>query len=210
MPVIKTVKARQILDSRGNPTVEVDVILDNGLLGRGAVPSGASTGEYEAVELRDGDKAVYLGKGVLKSVEAVNTIVAPKLVGLDPTEQLKIDNLMRELDGTPNKGKIGANGILGVSMAVCRAAALVKGVPLYRHIGDLHGNKTFQMPVPMCNIINGGKHADNKIDFQAHRSTPLLQPPSAGGGVRDIFPLGPSAADGKIDNGSDRVLHFSE
>jgi len=173
MAVIKSVHARQILDSRGNPTVEVDVTLDNGIVGRGAVPSGASTGEYEAVELRDGDKNVYLGKGVLKSVHAVNTVLAPKLVGLDPADQLKIDNLMIELDGTPNKANVGANGILGVSMAICRAAAEVKGIPLYRHIAELHGNKTFQMPVPMCNIINGGKHADNKIDFQEYMVMPV-------------------------------------
>eukprot|EP00667_Euglena_gracilis_P012074 EG_transcript_12376 len=172
--VIKVVKARQILDSRGNPTVEVDVILDNGVVGRGAVPSGASTGEYEAVELRDGDKKVYLGKGVLKSVNAVNTLVAPKLIGLDPANQREIDELMKQIDGTPNKGKIGANGILGVSMACCRAAALTQGIPLWKHIANLHGNKdNFQLPVPMCNIINGGKHADNKIDFQEFMIMPI-------------------------------------
>jgi enolase len=173
-PVIKAVKARQILDSRGNPTVEVDVLLDNGLLGRGAVPSGASTGEYEAVELRDGDKKVYMGKGVLKSVQAVNTLVAPKLIGLDPCAQKEIDELMMQIDGTPNKGKVGANGILGVSMACCRAAALAQGLPLWKHIGNLHGNKdNFQLPVPMANIVNGGKHADNKIDFQEFMVMPV-------------------------------------
>jgi len=167
MAVIKAVKARQILDSRGNPTVEVDVVLDNGIVGRGAVPSGASTGEYEAVELRDDDKKVYLGKGVLKAVEGVNTVLGPKLIGKDPANQAELDELMKQLDGTPNKGKLGANGILGVSMAICRAAALSQGIPLYKHIAKLHGNKdNFQLPVPMCNIINGGKHADNKIDFQ--------------------------------------------
>ena len=181
MPSITKVHARQILDSRGNPTVEVDVHLDNGIMGRGAVPSGASTGEFEAVELRDGDKAVYMGKGVLKSVKAVNELVGPKLVGLDPLDQKKIDELMMSIDGTPNKAKVGANGILGVSMAVCRCAALVKGVPLYRHIADLHGNKNMQLPVPMCNIINGGKHADNKIDFQEFMVMPIGAPSFAEG-----------------------------
>jgi len=142
-------------------------------LGRAAVPSGASTGEYEACELRDGDKSKYLGKGVLTSVERVNSIVAPKIVGLDPANQLAIDNLLIEIDGTPNKSNIGANGILGVSMAVCRAAALAKGVSLFRHIADLHGNKVFKLPVPMANIINGGKHADNKIDFQEFMVIPI-------------------------------------
>lgn len=172
--VIKQVKARQILDSRGNPTVEVDVILDSGVVGRGSVPSGASTGEYEAVELRDDDKKVYLGRGVLKSVNAVNTLIAPKLVGLDPANQREIDDLMKQIDGTPNKAKIGANGILGVSMACCRAAALAQGLPLWKHIANLHGNKdNFQLPVPMANIINGGKHADNKIDFQEFMVMPI-------------------------------------
>lgn len=170
---ITKVHARQILDSRGNPTVEVDVHLSNGMMGRGAVPSGASTGEFEAVELRDGDKSVYMGKGVLKSVEAVNTLIAPKLLGMCPTEQTKIDKLMMEIDGTENKAKCGANGILGVSMAVCRAAALVKGLPLYKYIAELHGNTEFRMPVPMCNIINGGKHADNLVDFQEFMVIPI-------------------------------------
>lgn len=173
MATITKVWARQILDSRGNPTVEVDVHLSNGMMGRGAVPSGASTGEFEAVELRDGDKAVYMGKGVLKSVEAVNTLIAPKLIGMDPCEQTKLDTLMMEIDGTSNKAKVGANGILGVSMAACRAAALVRGLPLYKWIAELHGNTNFQMPVPMCNIINGGKHADNKIDFQEFMVIPI-------------------------------------
>eukprot|EP00992_Anisonema_acinus_P001261 TRINITY_DN10423_c0_g1_i1.p1 TRINITY_DN10423_c0_g1~~TRINITY_DN10423_c0_g1_i1.p1 ORF type:complete len:432 (+),score=116.76 TRINITY_DN10423_c0_g1_i1:58-1353(+) len=173
MPVIKSVTARQILDSRGNPTVECDVTLDNGILGRAAVPSGASTGEFEACELRDGDKSVYMGKGVLKAVANVVDVIAPALVGKDPLAQGEIDKLMLELDGTPNKGKLGANALLSVSMAVCRAAALVKGVPLYQHIADLHGNSVFQLPCPMANIINGGKHADNKIDFQEFMVVPV-------------------------------------
>eukprot|EP00996_Jenningsia_fusiforme_P000367 NODE_1312_length_1591_cov_351.403372_g1177_i0.p1 GENE.NODE_1312_length_1591_cov_351.403372_g1177_i0~~NODE_1312_length_1591_cov_351.403372_g1177_i0.p1 ORF type:complete len:432 (+),score=116.00 NODE_1312_length_1591_cov_351.403372_g1177_i0:71-1366(+) len=173
MATIAAVKARQILDSRGNPTVEVDVTLQNGIMGRAAVPSGASTGEYEACELRDGDKGVYLGKGVLKAVENVNTLVAPKLVGVDPADQASVDKILMELDGTANKSKIGANGILGVSMAACRAAAAAKGVSLFRHIGTLHGNSKFQLPVPMANIINGGKHADNKIDFQEFMVMPI-------------------------------------
>jgi len=174
MSAIKSVKARQILDSRGNPTVEVDVTLENGIVGKGSVPSGASTGEYEAVELRDGEKGIYLGKGVLKSVNAVNSIIAPKLIGKDPANQKELDDLMRQLDGTPNKAKIGANGILGVSMAVCRAAALSQGISLWKHIANLHGNKdNFQLPVPMANIINGGKHADNKIDFQEFMVMPV-------------------------------------
>jgi enolase len=173
-PVIKKIWARQILDSRGNPTVEVDCLLDNGLMGRGSVPSGASTGEFEAVELRDGDKKVYLGKGVLKSVAAVNELVAPKLIGLNPANQSEIDELMMKIDGTSNKAKVGANGILGVSMAICRAAALAQGIPLWKHIANLHGNKdNFQLPVPMANIINGGKHADNKIDFQEFMVMPV-------------------------------------
>jgi len=171
--VILSVRARQILDSRGNPTVEVDVTLDTGVVGRAAVPSGASTGEYEAVELRDGDPTFYLGKGVLKAVRAVNTTLAPKLVGMDPANQREIDNLLIKLDGTPAKGNLGANALLGVSMACCRAAALAQGVPLWRHIGVLHGNtSTFQLPVPMCNIINGGKHADNRVDFQEFMIVP--------------------------------------
>lgn len=173
MPAIKSVKARQILDSRGNPTVEVDITLDNGIVGRGAVPSGASTGEFEAVELRDGDKKCYLGKGVLKAVENVNNLIAPKIIGLDPSNQAQIDKLMIALDGTNNKGKLGANGMLAVSMAACRAAALTHGLPLYRWIAALHGNTKMQLPVPMANIINGGKHADNKIDFQEFMIAPL-------------------------------------
>ncbi len=163
MSAIESVIARQVFDSRGNPTVEVDVILENGILGRAIVPSGASTGEHEAVELRDGDKKVLLGKGVTKAVANVNTKIAPELVGLDPRSQEEIDNLMNELDGTPNKGKLGANGILGVSLAVAHAAAELCGLPLYRYLG---GPGAITLPVPMMNIINGGKHADNNIDFQ--------------------------------------------
>jgi enolase len=160
---IEHVRARQILDSRGNPTVEVDVLLESGALGRAAVPSGASTGEHEACELRDGDKKKYLGKGVLKAVDAVNTKIGPELIGEDSREQEAIDALMIELDGTPNKAKLGANAILGVSLAVAKAAAEAAGLPLYRYLGG-PGART--LPVPMMNILNGGKHADNNVDFQ--------------------------------------------
>src|ERR1044071_8757568 len=160
---IEFIQARQILDSRGNPTVEVDVILEDGTLGRAAVPSGASTGEHEAVELRDDDKKVYLGKGVTKAVENVNAKVAPELIGLDPRDQEAIDRLMIDLDGTPNKSKLGANAILGVSMAVAKAAAESTHLPLYRYLG---GTAAKVLPVPMLNILNGGKHADNNVDFQ--------------------------------------------
>lgn len=170
MSVIEYVEAREVLDSRGNPTVEVDVVLEDGTLGRAAVPSGASTGEYEAVELRDGDKKRYLGKGVLKAVENVNTAVAGEICGLDALEQVDIDRTMIELDGTENKGKLGANAILGVSMAVARAAAEYLGLPLYKYLGGAH---TTLLPVPMANIINGGKHADNKIDFQEFMVMPV-------------------------------------
>ncbi len=169
---ISKIIAREILDSRGNPTVEADVILTNGIIGRAAVPSGASTGEYEAVELRDGDKSRYVGKGVQKAVNNTNTAIAKALKGKDALNQKAIDELMIELDGTPNKGKLGANGILAVSMAVCRAAAEAQGLPLWKHIGNLHKNKKFTLPVPMANIINGGKHADNKIDFQEFMIAP--------------------------------------
>src|SRR5205809_3589417 len=161
--VIAYIRGRQILDSRGNPTVEVDVILEDGTLGRAAVPSGASTGEHEAVELRDDDKKKWLGKGVLKAVENVNSRIAPELIGLDPRDQEAIDNLMIELDGTPNKAERGANASRGVSMAVAKAAAEACGLPLYRYLGG-PGAKT--LPVPMMNILNGGKHADNNVDFQ--------------------------------------------
>jgi len=170
MSNIKEVKAREILDSRGNPTVEVDVILENGILGRAAVPSGASTGENEAVELRDGDKSRYLGKGVTKAVNNVVSIIAPKVKGMDPSQQEKIDNLMIALDGTPNKAKLGANAILGVSMAVAKAAAADKGLPLYKYFG---GDQATLLPCPMLNILNGGKHADNNVDLQEFMIMPL-------------------------------------
>ncbi len=160
---IAEVRGREILDSRGNPTVEVDVILNNGTLGRAAVPSGASTGEHEAVELRDGDAARYGGKGTSKAVQNVNTKIAPELVDRDPREQEQIDRMMIAMDATPNKAKLGANAILGVSMAVAKAAAAASGLPLYRYLG---GTSAKVLPVPMMNILNGGKHADNNVDFQ--------------------------------------------
>jgi enolase len=160
---IEFIHGRQILDSRGNPTIEVDVILEDGTLGRAAIPSGASTGEHEAVELRDDDKKVYLGKGVLKAVENVNAKIAPELIGLDPRDQEAIDRLMIDLDGTANKAKLGANAMLGVSLAVAKAAAEFSQLPLYRYLGG-PGAKT--LPCPMMNILNGGKHADNNVDFQ--------------------------------------------
>ena len=169
MSYIEEVYAREILDSRGNPTVEVEVYLEDGSLGRAAVPSGASTGENEAVELRDGDKNRYMGKGVLKAVQNVNDIIADELIGLDATDQPYIDNLMIELDGTDNKGKLGANAILGVSIAVAKAAAESVGLPLYQYIGGVNA-KT--LPVPMMNILNGGKHADNNVDVQEFMITP--------------------------------------
>ena len=160
---IEFIQARQVLDSRGNPTLEADVVLEDGTLGRAIVPSGASTGEHEAVELRDDDKKVYLGKGVLKAVDNVNAKIAPELIGLDPRDQEAIDHLMIELDGTPNKAKLGANAMLGVSLAVAKAAATSCGLPLYRYLG---GPAARTLPVPMMNILNGGKHADNNVDFQ--------------------------------------------
>ena len=170
MSIIEYVEAREILDSRGNPTVEVDVVLEDGSMGRAAVQSGASTGEYEAVELRDGDKTRYLGKGVLKAVENINTTIASEITGLDALEQVDIDRTMIDLDGTENKGKLGANAILGVSMAVARAAAEHLGVQLYKYLGGPH---TTLLPVPMSNIVNGGKHADNKVDFQEFMVMPV-------------------------------------
>ena len=167
---IDDVRARQILDSRGNPTIEVDVSLDDGSMGRAAVPSGASTGAYEAVELRDGDKTKYLGRGVLKAVANVNDKIGPELVGLDAFNQRQIDSLMIEMDGTENKATLGANAILGVSLAVAKAAAAAHQLPLYRYIG---GANARQLPVPMANIINGGKHADNKVDFQEFMVMPV-------------------------------------
>ena len=163
MSTIQSVHARQILDSRGNPTVEVDIRTENGYLGRAAVPSGASTGKHEAVELRDDDKSVYVGKGVLKAVENVNDIIFPELIGCSVFEQNLIDKIMLELDGTPNKSKLGANAILGVSLAAAKAAAQEANLPLYRYIGGVNANT---LPVPMMNILNGGSHADNSIDFQ--------------------------------------------
>ncbi len=169
MSYIAEIFARQILDSRGNPTVEVDVITDEGAVGRAAVPSGASTGIHEAVELRDNDKKVYVGKGVLKAVENVNKIIAPELVGYDAADQTGIDALMIELDGSPNKSKLGANATLAVSMAVAKAAAEEAALPLFRYIG---GTNAKTLPVPMMNILNGGAHADNKIDFQEFMVVP--------------------------------------
>lgn len=170
MSIIEYVAAQEILDSRGNPTIEVEVVLEDGSMGRAAVPSGASTGEYEAVELRDGDKARYLGKGVLKAVDNVMSAIAPEITGLNALDQVDVDRTMIKLDGTANKAKLGANAILGVSMAVARAAADYTGIPLYRYLGGVHTNV---LPVPMANIINGGKHADNKVDFQEFMIMPL-------------------------------------
>ncbi|MBN2009721.1 phosphopyruvate hydratase [candidate division KSB1 bacterium] len=163
MSAIIEVYGRQILDSRGNPTVEVEVFLDDGSMGRAAVPSGASTGEHEAVELRDGDKSKYLGKGVEKAVDNVNEIIAEELIGEEATEQVIIDNIMLELDGTENKSKLGANAILGVSIAVAKAAAVSSNLPLYQYIGGVNAKV---LPVPMMNILNGGSHADNNVDLQ--------------------------------------------
>ncbi|MEQ9405172.1 MAG: phosphopyruvate hydratase [Cyclobacteriaceae bacterium] len=170
MSIIESVFARQIMDSRGNPTVEVEVITENGFLGRAAVPSGASTGEHEAVELRDGDKSKYMGKGVMKAVDNVNEIIAPEIEGFVVFEQALIDKVMIELDGTANKSKLGANAILGVSLAVARAAALESQLPLYRYIG---GANAKVLPVPMMNIINGGSHSDAPIAFQEFMIRPV-------------------------------------
>ena len=170
MSLIESIHARQILDSRGNPTVEVDVFTEGGAFGRAAVPSGASTGTHEAVELRDGDKTKFLGKGVSKAVENVNAKIAEELVGFSVFEQNLIDKIMIELDGTPNKGNLGANAILGTSLAVARAAAMASGLSLYRYIGGVNANT---LPVPMMNILNGGSHADNKIDFQEFMVMPV-------------------------------------
>ena len=170
MSYIVEVHARQILDSRGNPTVEVDVLTDEGVSGRASVPSGASTGIHEAVELRDGDKAVYVGRGVLKAVKNVNDIISETIVGFDVSQQAAIDQAMIDLDGTPNKEKLGANAILAVSLAVAKAAAEEAGLPLYRYVG---GTNAKTLPVPMMNILNGGAHADNKIDFQEFMIQPV-------------------------------------
>ena len=170
MSYIAEIFARQILDSRGNPTVEVDLLTDEGALGRAAVPSGASTGIHEAVELRDGDKKKYLGKGVLKAVDNVNKIIAPALIGNDVADQTGIDEMMIRLDGTPNKVNLGANAMLAVSMAAAKAAAEEAALPLFRYIG---GTNAKILPVPMMNILNGGAHADNKIDFQEFMVMPV-------------------------------------
>lgn len=173
MPIITDIYAREVLDSRGNPTVEVEVYTESGAFGRALVPSGASTGEYEAVELRDGDKGRYLGKGVLKAVDNVNEIIAPEIVGYNVMDQVGIDKAMIELDGTPNKGKLGANAILGVSLAVARAAADFLGVELYQYLGGFNAK---QLPVPMMNILNGGQHADNTVDIQEFMIMPVGAP----------------------------------
>ena len=182
MSTIIDIHAREILDSRGNPTVEVDVILEDGTMGRAAVPSGASTGAYEAVEKRDGDKSRYLGKGVLEAVAAVNGEIAEELVGFDATEQVAVDGAMIELDGTENKGRLGANAILGVSLAVAKAAADFTTQPLFRYVG---GTSARVLPVPMMNIINGGEHADNPIDIQEF----MIMPVSATS-IRDAVRMG--------------------
>ncbi|WP_170375673.1 phosphopyruvate hydratase [Ruegeria atlantica] len=182
MSTIIDIHAREILDSRGNPTVEVDVILEDGTMGRAAVPSGASTGAYEAVEKRDGDKSRYLGKGVLEAVAAVNGEIAEELVGFDATEQVAIDGAMIELDGTENKGRLGANAILGVSLATAKAAADFTTQPLYRYVG---GTSARVLPVPMMNIINGGEHADNPIDIQE-----FMIMPTAAANIREAVRMG--------------------
>jgi enolase len=178
MSILIDLKAREILDSRGNPTVEVDVLLDSGATGRAAVPSGASTGTHEAVELRCGDKKRYGGKGVLKAVENVNEEIAAALAGMDAADQVAIDQAMIDLDGTPNKGRLGANAILGVSLAVAKAAAEDAGLPLYRYVGGAYASL---LPVPMMNIVNGGAHADNPIDFQEFMIMPIGAPTFAEG-----------------------------
>jgi enolase len=170
MSKIKSIHAREILDSRGNPTVEVDVTLESGILGRAAVPSGASTGQHEALEMRDGDKSRYLGKGVTRALTNVNKLIAPRLTGHDIFAQVSLDQLLLEIDGTPNKAKLGANATLGVSMAAAHAAATQLGLPLYRYLG---GTNASMLPVPMMNLINGGKHADNNVDFQEFMIMPL-------------------------------------
>lgn len=178
MSIIVDVHGREVLDSRGNPTVEVEVVLASGAFGRGLVPSGASTGAFEAVELRDGDKSRYLGKGVLQAVTNVNEVIAPALLGLDALNQMEIDKLLLDLDGTENKGKLGANAVLGASMAVARAAAAVLDLPLYRYLG---GASAHVLPVPMLNILNGGKHADNNVDIQEFMIMPVGAPGFATG-----------------------------
>lgn len=173
MSIISDVYAREVLDSRGNPTVEVEVVLESGAMGRAIVPSGASTGAHEAIELRDGDNGRYLGKGVLKAVDNVNAVIAPEIIGLDALDQVGIDKKMIELDGTPNKAKLGANAILAVSMAVARAAADHLEVPLYNYLGGFNAK---ELPVPMMNIVNGGAHADNNVDVQEFMVLPIGAP----------------------------------
>ncbi len=173
MTIITNIWGREILDSRGNPTVEVEVELESGVIGRAAVPSGASTGEHEAVELRDGDKSRYLGKGVLKAVENVNELIAPEICGMDAIDQIGVDTVMCELDATENKSKLGANAILGVSLAVARAAAEANNLPLFKYIGGVNAKV---LPVPMMNIINGGEHADNNVDIQEFMIMPVGAP----------------------------------
>ena len=170
MIVIEDVFAREILDSRGNPTIEVDVVLEDGSLGRAAVPSGASTGSHEAVELRDGEQERYMGKGVRHAVDNVNCEIGPEIVGMDALDQVSIDQAMITLDGTPNKGRLGANAILGVSMAVAKAAAVSLDMPLYQYLGGFNAKR---LPVPMMNILNGGKHADNNVDIQEFMIMPV-------------------------------------
>jgi len=182
MAVIADMLAREILDSRGNPTIEVEVMLDSGIIGRAAVPSGASTGAHEAVELRDGDKSRYGGKGVLTAIANVQGEILDEIGGLDPTEQVMIDNALIDLDGTPNKGRLGANAILGVSLAVAKAAAQDLGLPLYRYVGGVFART---LPVPMMNIVNGGKHADNPIDIQEFMIMPV-----AAGSLADAVRMG--------------------
>ncbi len=174
MTTIANIKAREVLDSRGNPTVEADVVLDNGIMGSACAPSGASTGSREALELRDGDKSRYLGKGVLKAVAAVNGEIKDALIGMDVTDQRALDNKMLKLDGTENKSKFGANAILAVSLAAAKAAAQAKNMPLYQHIAEINGTPgRYSMPVPMMNIINGGEHADNNVDIQEFMVQPV-------------------------------------
>ncbi|MEP2650586.1 MAG: phosphopyruvate hydratase, partial [Paraglaciecola sp.] len=177
MSKISKIIGREVMDSRGNPTVEADVYLESGAMGRACAPSGASTGSREALELRDGDKSRYLGKGVLKAVAAINDDIQSALIGVDSLDQAGIDKIMIELDGTENKEKFGANAILAVSLAVAKAAAISKGIPLYQHIADLNGTPgVFSMPVPMMNIINGGEHADNNVDIQEFMVQPVGAP----------------------------------
>src|SRR5207248_6652325 len=175
MTAIADIHAREILDSRGNPTVEVDVVLDGGAIGRAAVPSGASTGEREALELRDGDTSRYGGKGVRKALGNVDGEIARAIVGRD-WEQRSLDEAMIALDGTATKSRLGANALLGVSMAALRAEASAKRIPLYRHVGELYGNDTYTLPAPMMNILNGGAHADSSVDFQEFMVMPLSAP----------------------------------